>query len=385
MHIDGEFSNFALIGNCNSLHLFHNCRSLIRKIIHIDMDAFFASIEQRDNPRLRGCPVAVGRPEARGVVAAASYEARKFGVFSAMPSVIAQRKCPHLIFVPPRFDVYKQVSETIMDIFKQYTPLVEPLSIDEAYLDVTTNLINNPSATLIARDIKHKIFQSTQLTASAGISINKFLAKTASDQQKPDGLFVIEPAQAEAFIARLPIKKFYGVGEKTAIKMHQLGIFTGHDLKQWTLNGLVSQFGKAGHFFYQIARGIDNRPVMPERERKSVGIENTFQSDIKNREDLHEQIQILIDGLWRRVERFGKFGRTTTLKIKYENFEQHTKSRTLPLPIQTISQLTAVTTALFSQIDCLMAIRLMGLTMSGFDDEREEAIQLTIDFDNPIE
>ncbi|MFT3737542.1 MAG: DNA polymerase IV [Breznakibacter sp.] len=353
----------------------------IRKIIHIDMDAFFASIEQRDFPELKGKPVAVGRPEARGVVAAASYEARKYGVHSALPSVTALRKCPNLIFVPPRFHVYKQVSGQILEIFMDYTSLVEPLSIDEAFLDVTENLKNNPSATLIAKEIKHRILKATGLTASAGVSFNKFLAKIASDQRKPNGLFVIEPKQADEFIAKLPITKFYGVGEKTAIRMHRLGIYTGADLKQWTLNGLVSQFGKAGHFFHQIARGIDERPVEPERERKSVGIENTFEKDLINHQELKDELEVLLDGLWRRIERFGKYGRTVTLKIKYTDFETHTRSRTSLLKIDHLTTLSAIATELYSQVEPEKAIRLMGLSMTNFDDVKgPEAIQLTIDF-----
>lgn len=353
----------------------------IRKIIHIDMDAFFASIEQRDFPELRGKPVAVGRPEARGVVAAASYEARKYGVRSALPSVTALRKCPHLIFVPPRFHVYKQVSNQIMEIFLEYSLLVEPLSIDEAFLDVTENLKNNPSATLIAKEIKRRIWETTGLTASAGVSYNKFLAKIASDQRKPNGLFVIEPKHAEEFIAKLPIKKFYGVGEKTAERMHRLGIYTGADLKQWTLNGLVSQFGKAGHFFYLIARGVDERPVEPDRERKSVGIENTFDKDLTNPIELKDELEVLVNGLWRRIERFGKYGRTVTLKIKYTDFETHTKSRTLLMQVTRINLLRMVAAELYSQAETEKAIRLMGLSITNFDDVKgPEAIQLTIDF-----
>ena len=256
-----------------------------RKIIHVDMDAFYASVEQRDNPELRGKPVAVGYGQARGVVAAASYEARKFGVYSAMPSVTAKRKCPDLIFVPPRFDVYKSVSRQIHEIFAQHTKMIEPLSLDEAYLDVTENIQGIASATHIAEDIRAKIRAQTSLTASAGISYNKFLAKLASDHRKPDGLFVITPAMGPAFAETLAIKKFHGVGPATATKMHQLGIETGLDLKAKTLSFLQHHFGKAGQYYYWIARGVDERQVSPDRVRKSIGAETTFAQDIHDRGD----------------------------------------------------------------------------------------------------
>ena len=353
----------------------------VRKIIHVDMDAFFASIEQRDYPELRGKPVAVGRAEPRGVVATASYEARVFGVHSAMPSVTAMRKCPGLIFMPPRFEVYHHISSQIMAIFHEFTSLVEPLSIDEAFLDVTDNFYNIPSATIIAQEIKHRIYHTTGLTASAGISVNKFLAKVASGYHKPDGLFVIEPNQVEAFIDKLPINKFYGVGEKTAEKMHQMGIYNGSDLKQWSLGALVKQFGKSGTFFYQIARGLDNRAVEPYRERKSVGIENTFDKDLTRVEHVVAEVNDLIDGLWKRLSEFGKFGRTLTLKVKYRSFEQITRSRTLLGFIDSRELVQKIAFDLLEHVDFTQSIRLLGLSISNFEgDKNEDAIQLSIRF-----
>lgn len=353
----------------------------VRKIIHIDMDAFFASIEQRDFPELRGKPVAVGRAEPRGVVAAASYEARTFGVHSAMPSVTALKKCPHLIFMPPRFDVYQRISSQIMSIFHDFTDLVEPLSIDEAFLDVTHNHYQLTSATLIAQEIKHRIYHTTGITASAGISVNKFLAKVASSQQKPNGLFVITPDKVEDFINRLPIDDFYGVGAKTAEKMHQMGIYTGQDLRQWSLQALVKQFGKAGHFFFQIARGIDNRVVEPHRERKSVGIENTFEKDITRAEHILNEIKGLSDGLWQRVDEFGKYGRTLTLKVKFHSFEQITRSRTTTMGIDNPELILKLAIELLEQVNLNQSVRLLGLSMSNFEGESAgNAIQLTIQF-----
>src|SRR5690242_10975195 len=289
----------------------------VRKVIHIDMDAFYASVEQRDDPQLRGKPVAVGGSEARGVVAAASYEARKFGVRSAMPSLIAKRKCPDLIVVKPRFEVYKAVSGEIRAIFAEYTPLVEPLSLDEAYLDVTENLKGVASATRIAQEIRARIRAETGLTASAGVSYNKFLAKLASDQNKPDGLFVITPRMGPAFVEALPVGRFHGVGPATEARMHRLGIRTGADLKAQSLAVLEQQFGKAGSFFHAIARGIDHRPVQPNRERKSIGSENTFARDLTRFEEMRAELQPLVDQVWGWCERTGVRGRTVTLKVKY--------------------------------------------------------------------
>ncbi|MGB2579576.1 DNA polymerase-4 [Elusimicrobium simillimum] len=300
----------------------------MRKIIHIDMDAFFASIEQRDNPALRGKPVAVGYPGVRGVVAAASYEARKYGVHSAMASKTAMAKCPGLIFVPSRFDVYKEVSAQIRDIFLDYTDLVEPLSLDEAYLDVTVNKKGNPSATLIAKEIKKRIKEVTGLTASAGVSINKFLAKIASDQNKPDGIYVITHKTAEKFTESLKIERFWGVGKVTAEKMRGLGIKTGKDLKRMTEADLVKHFGKAGHTYYLNARAIDNRDVEPDRVRKSIGAETTYLTDIHDMAELEDQIKEIAPEVWRRAAKRDFEARTITLKIKFADFKQITRRKT---------------------------------------------------------
>ena len=288
-----------------------------RKIIHIDMDAFYASVEQRDNPELRGKPVAVGGSRERGVVAAASYEARKFGVHSAMPSVSAKRKCPDLIFVKPRFDAYKAVSLKIREIFAEYTPLIEPLSLDEAYLDVTENLKGIAFATEIAKEIRAKIRAETSLTGSAGVSYNKFLAKLASDHRKPDGLFVITPKMGPAFVEALPVGKFHGVGPATTAKMNRLGIENGLDLRAQTISFLQQHFGKSGPYFYWIARGIDDRPVRADRIRKSVGAENTFSVDLFTFDAAQNALLPIIDKVWRHCESTGARGRTVTLKVKY--------------------------------------------------------------------
>ncbi|MGQ1787528.1 DNA polymerase IV [Saccharicrinis sp. GN24d3] len=355
----------------------------VRKIIHIDMDAFFASVEQRDFPELRGKPVVVGSPSPRGVVAAASYEARKFGVKSAMPSKIALKRCPHLIFQPHRFDVYKSVSAQVMDILYEYTDLVEPLSIDEAFLDVTTNKKNHKSATIIAREIKQRVRKETQLTASAGISVNKFLAKIASDQDKPNGLFVIKPDEVLPFIEKLSIRDFFGVGRKTAEKMNKLGIYTGKDLQAWSLNGLVRHFGKAGNFFYSISRGVDNRPVVPNRVRKSVGIENTFGKDLETDAERNDQLGILKTGLWQRVNKSRKFGRTITLKIKFNDFKQITHSKTVLHKIETEEEMSKLVMQLMEEVKFDKKVRLMGLSISNLEGEKthHNPVQLTIDFD----
>src|SRR5690606_2708567 len=287
--------------------------AVYRKIIHIDMDAFFASVEQRDNPELRGKPVAVGGTSRRGVVAAASYEARAYGVRSAMPTVVARRRCPQLILVKSRFDVYRAVSHQIREIFYTYTDLVEPLSIDEAFLDVTHVKQGPPSATLIAREIKARILKETGLTASAGVSINKFLAKLASDVNKPDGLTVILPEEAEAFVAALPVDRFYGVGPVTAERMRAMGIETGADLRARSEEELRKHFGKAGSHFYRIARALDDRPVRPDRQRKSVGAERTFEEDLIKEADLLKRLEYISAEVARRLERSGTTGRTVTL------------------------------------------------------------------------
>jgi DNA polymerase-4 len=353
-----------------------------RKIIHIDMDAFFASVEQRDNPELRGKPVAVGYPHARGVVAAASYEARKFGVYSALLSVTAKRKCPELIFVPPRFDVYKSVSREIHEIFALHTKMIEPLSLDEAYLDVTENLQGIASATRIAEDIRLKIRERTGLTASAGISYNKFLAKLASDHRKPDGLFVITPAMGPAFAEALPIKKFHGVGPATAGKMQSLGIETGLDLKAQTLPFLMHHFGKAGHYYYWIARGLDDREVSPDRARKSIGAETTFAQDIRDRESANRELRPLIEKLWGHCESVGTRGKTLTLKVKYADFRQLTRSRTSEAPLSTRHNLEQVCADLLNSIfPSTKDVRLLGLSLSslsGPDATEEEQLLLPI-------
>jgi len=337
-----------------------------RKIIHVDMDAFYASVEQRDNPELRGKPVAVGGSAARGVVAAASYEARQFGVRSAMPSLTAKRKCPELIFIAPRFDVYKAVSLQIRAIFADYTTLIEPLSLDEAYLDVTENLKGIASATLIAEEIRTRIRAETSLTASAGVSYNKFLAKIASDHRKPDGLFVITPSAGPQFVEALAIRRFHGVGPATERKMKQLGIATGRDLKSQPLESLRRHFGKAGAYYYWAARGIDERPVRADRTRKSVGAENTFPSDLYSYEAAQTALQNIIDKLWEHCERSGNRGRTVTLKVKFANFRQITRSRTGQTQIRSRSELEDLGSALLEPIfPVTRGIRLLGLSLSS--------------------
>jgi DNA polymerase IV len=338
-----------------------------RKIIHIDMDAFYASVEQRDNPELRGKPVAVGGSRERGVVAAASYEARKFGVRSAMPSVTAKRQCPDLIFVKPRFDAYKAVSLQIREIFAEHTPLIEPLSLDEAYLDVTENLQGIPTATEIAEKIRAKIRAETNLTASAGVSYNKFLAKLASDHRKPDGLFVITPKMGPAFVEVLPVGKFHGVGPATTTKMNRLGIETGLDLKAQSLSFLQQHFGKLGPYFYSIARGIDDRPVRADRIRKSIGAENTFSVDLLTFEAAQDALLPIIDRVWRHCGTSGNRGRTVTLKIKYADFQQITRSRSLAGIIEERTALERISLDLLkAQFPVAKGIRLLGISLSTF-------------------
>lgn len=361
---------------------------MVRKIIHIDMDAFFAAIEQRDNPEWQGKPLVVGSPNERGVVAAASYEARTFGIHSAMPSVIAKRKCPHLIFAPGSREKYKYESMRIRDIFHQYTHLVEPLSIDEAFLDVTENKFSNPSATLIATEIKQKIKEATQLTASAGVSYCKFLAKVASDMDKPNGLFVITPDQAQQFLDDLPVRKFFGVGKVTAEKMHSLGIHNGKDLREMSRENLLQIFGKAGAFYYDIVRGIDERPVEPSRIRKSVGAEDTFSKDLFNREQLKVELKKIATKVSERMMRNQALGRTLTLKIKYADFEQITRSRSF---VNAMSDENTI----FSMADSMLLealehetrpVRLLGISMSNLVTLNDgEPIQLRIEFDTKID
>lgn len=345
----------------------------VRKIIHIDMDAFYASVEQRDEPSYRGKPLVVGgSPSQRGAVAAASYEARRFGIHSAMPSRTAYQKCPQLIFVKPRFDVYRAISEQIREIFYRYTDLVEPLALDEAYLDVTENKLGLPSATLIAQDIKQRIYEETQLTASAGVSINKFLAKIASGMNKPNGLFLIPPEETESFIEQLPIEQFYGIGQVTAAKMHQLGIRNGYDLKQWSQEELAKRFGKVGYFYYTIARGKDDRPVQPNRIRKSIGAENSFDPDLTDRSDISNALVAIAEILKKRLDSKQACGRTLTLKVKYADYQQITRSRTFLQPTADMNILLSVAQELLTltEID-RKPIRLLGLTLSNLNGESE--------------
>ena len=351
-----------------------------RKIIHIDMDAFYASVEQRDNPDLRGKPVAVGGSKERGVVAAASYEARKFGVRSAMPSVTAKRQCPELIFVRPRFEVYKEISHHIRTIFAEHTKIIEPLSLDEAYLDVTKNIQGIPIATEIATMIRAKILSETGLTASAGISYNKFLAKLASDQRKPNGQFVITPQMGPSFVQYLAVGQFHGIGPATSAKMNGLGIFTGLDMRNQTLEFMAANFGKAGAYYYWISRGIDERPVRANRVRKSVGAETTFSEDLADFGALAAELQPLIEKVWRHCETTGARGRTATLKIKFSDFELITRSRSISI-IDSVDDLSGVALGLLKQlIPPKNAIRLIGISVSGFaDSEPDDQLPLMFD------
>jgi DNA polymerase IV len=341
----------------------------VRKIIHIDMDAFFASVEQRDAPELRGKPVAVGGMGPRGVVAAASYEARVFGVRSAMASAQARRLCPDLIFVPHRFDVYRAVSRQIRDIFEDYTPLVQPLSLDEAYLDVTDNLKQEASATRIAEEIRARIRADTGLTASAGVSYNKFLAKIASDQNKPDGLCVIPPADGPGFVATLPVRKFHGVGPVTARKMEQLGIITGEDLRSKERAVLDQHFGKSGGYFYWASRGIDHRPVNPDQERKSIGAETTFGTDITDTQSCLDELRPLITKVAAFCEKRGIAGRTVTLKLRYSDFQTITRSRSCVTAVDQSERITAIIADLLAALAPLRkGVRLLGVTLTNLEE-----------------
>jgi DNA polymerase-4 len=352
----------------------------MRKIIHIDMDAFYASVEQRDNEALRGKPVAVGYSEARGVVATASYEARRYGIHSAMPSLTAKSKCPQLIFVLPRFDVYQQVSLQIREIFLEYTDLVEPLSLDEAFLDVTVNHRNNPSASLIAKEIQQRIFEKTGLPASAGVSVNKFLAKIASDYNKPRGFFVIPPEKAEAFVESLKIEQFFGVGKVTAQKMHDNRIFTGYDLKQQSEAELVHLFGKMGHSLYLNARGIDTREVDPRRIIRSISTETTFLQDKDNRILLTVELYHLAKEVFERINEEKFYGRTITVKVKYADFKTITKSKTLLQKITLFNQFWPIAREMMKEIDfSIQPVRLLGLGISNAENETEKRyIQLEL-------
>lgn len=347
------------------------------------MDAFYASIEQRDNPEYRGKPLAVGYSGPRGVVAAASYESRRYGVRSAMASKTALRKCPNLIFVPARFDVYKAVSRQVMDIFHEYTDIVEPLSLDEAFLDVTENHMNIPSATQIAKEIRQKIYEKTNLTASAGVSFNKFLAKIASDHNKPNGQFVVKPNDAEKFVESLPIERFFGVGKVTARQMHELGIKNGWDLKQKTEHELVRVFGKAGHIYYQNARAIDERPVESHRIRKSISSETTFDRDIDNLEELALELDTVARDAFDYIDKRKFKGRTVTLKIKYADFKIITRSKTFPAPVDEYDAFYKAGYELLQNVDITPKVRLIGLGVKNNEDETVwgDATQLRINFE----
>ncbi|HEX4693095.1 DNA polymerase IV [Sphingomonas sp.] len=349
-----------------------------RKIIHVDMDAFFASVEQRDDPGLRGRPVAVGSASGRGVVAAASYEARKFGVRSAMPSVVALRRCPDLVFVPHRFEVYREVSRQIRSIFHDYTPLVEPPSLDEAYLDVTANLKGLPSATATASEIRARILDMTRLTASAGISYNKFLAKLASDQNKPNGQFVIPPGTGEAFVAALPVGRFHGIGPKTAEKLNRMGIETGADLRAADPAMLLARFGKSGAWYHKIAHGEDDRAVTPDRPRKSSGSETTFEHDLTTPDEVLAAVRRMADHVWTWVERTRTSGKTVVVKARYADFRIVTRSRTLERAVASHADLIAVAERLVATLFPLRSgIRLVGVTLASME-ELGEAEQLAL-------
>lgn len=354
-----------------------------RKIIHIDMDAFFASVEQLDNPELRGKPIAVGGAENRGVVAAASYEARKFGVRSAISGVLAKKNCPDLIFVRPRFDRYKEISKKIQAIFKEYTDLVEPLSLDEAYLDVTINKKGNPSASLLAQEIRTRIFEEVGLTASAGISINKFVAKVASDYNKPNGQKTVNPDEVELFLEELSIAKFYGVGKVTAEKMYQLGIFSGKDLKTKSLDYLEKHFGKSGAFYFNVVRGIHTSEVKINRISKSVAAEHTFETNLSSEIFMIKKLESIALQLENRLKKQTVSGKTITLKIKYSDFSQQTRSKTLPYFIADKGLILETVKELLYQEDLKDSVRLLGISMSNLNTEIKSkvvSIQLKFDF-----
>lgn len=354
-----------------------------RKIIHIDMDAFYASVEQMDNPELRGKPIAVGGSENRGVVAAASYEARKFGVRSAISGVLAKKYCPDLIFVRPRFERYKEISNQIHKIFRDYTDLIEPLSLDEAYLDVTQNKKGNPSASLLAQEIRNRIFNEVGLTASAGISINKFVAKIASDYNKPNGQKTVIPDEVIPFLEVLPIRKFYGVGKVTTEKMYQLGIFTGLELKSKSLEFLEKHFGKSGSYYYHVVRGIHNSEVKSSRIAKSVAAEHTFDVNLSSEIFMLEQLEVIANSLERRLKKHNVSGKTVTLKIKYSDFTQQTRSKTLPYFIADRGLILETVKELLYQERMKDSVRLLGISMSNLNTEVKKAVvavQLKFDF-----
>jgi DNA polymerase-4 len=354
----------------------------LRKIIHIDMDAFYASVEQMDNPELKGKPIAVGGSEIRGVVSAASYEARKYGVRSAISGIKAKKLCPNLIFVKPRFERYAEISKKIRKIFYEYTDLVEPLSLDEAYLDVTQNKKGNPSATLLAQEIRNRIFQEVGITASAGISINKFVAKVASDYNKPNGQKTVNPDEVETFLENLDIKKFYGIGKVTAQKMYQLGIFTGKDLKSKTATFLEENFSKSGLSYYYIVRGIHNSEVKPNRITKSVAAEHTFIENLTSEIFMEKKLQRIAAELENRLKKHNISGKTVTLKIKYSNFTTQTRSKTLPYFIADKGLILETATELLYQERLKESVRLLGISLNNLNTEVKKtvAVQLRFEF-----
>ncbi len=361
--------------------------SPLRKIIHIDMDAFYASVEELDNPELQGKPLAVGGNEIRGVVSAANYEARKYGVRSAMSGYLAKKNCPHLTFVKPRFARYKEISQKIRSIFYDYTDLVEPLSLDEAYLDVTINKKGNPSATLLAKEIRQRILDEVGLKASAGISINKFIAKVASDFNKPNGQKTVNPEEVLQFIEELEIRKFYGVGKVTADKMYKLGIFTGKDLKTKSVDFLQEHFGKSGSHYYNIVRGIHNGAVKPHRVQKSVGAERTFSENLSS-EIFMERLEHIANELERRLKKSKVAGKTITLKIKYSDFTLQTRSKTLPYFVADKSLILEIAKELLYQGKMENSVRLLGISLANLNTEKKKteakedlvSVQLQFDF-----
>ncbi len=352
-----------------------------RKIIHVDMDAFYASVEQMDNPELRGKALAVGGSENRGVVAAASYEARKFGVRSALSSVLAKKYCPELIFVSPRFDRYKEISQQIRAIFYDYTDLVEPLSLDEAYLDVTVNKKNNPSASLIAKEIRQRIFDEVGLPASAGISCNKFIAKIASDFNKPNGQKTVPPEEVESFVELLPIRKFHGVGKVTTEKMFSLGIFTGMDLKNKSIEFLQQNFGNSAQYYYDVARGIHHSTVKSTRIAKSVAAEHTFDENLSSEVFLSDKLAEIATQLEKRIARYSVAGKTVTLKIKYSDFTTQTRSRTLPYYISDAAMLLETAKSLLYQDVLQNSVRLLGISLTNLNTNEKKAVAVQLKFE----
>ena len=352
-----------------------------RKIIHVDMDAFYASVEQLDDPFLRGKPVAVGGSENRGVVAAASYEARKFGVRSAISGVLAKKNCPEIIFVKPRFDRYKEISKKIHKIFLEYTDLVEPLSLDEAYLDVTINKKGNPSASVLAQEIRERIFKEVGLTASAGISVNKFVAKIASDFNKPNGQKTVKPHEVISFLEVLPIRKFHGVGKVTTEKMYQLGIFSGLELKNKSLEFLEKHFGKSGVYYYHVVRGIHKSEVKSDRITKSVAAEHTFDVNLSSEIFMIEKLESIAEALEKRLKKYNMAGKTITLKIKYSDFTQQTRSKTLPYFISDKVLILEVVKELLYQDRMKNSVRLLGISLNNLNIEEKKSIVMQLKFD----